>query len=225
MFGLLKRALTPTQSWAEQETLAPDQGSPGQKKVLNVGGNSKEIPIPPEFDGWQHLLLDIDPTGNPDIVCDARNLTDLPPATFDCVYCSHNLEHYFAHDVVKVLTGFIHVLKEDGFACIRVPDIGMVMQTVVRDGLDIDDVLYQSGVGPISVKDVLYGYGVEIAKSGNDFFAHKTGFTTKSLAAALVAAGFDYVFTRPGTLEIAAFAFKNKPNDEYAAMLNITELN
>lgn len=213
MFGLLKRAL------------APSKSLPEQRKVLNVGGNSKEIPIPPEFDGWQHLLLDIDPTGNPDVLCDARQLTDLSPAEFDCVYCSHNLEHYYAHDVAKVLAGFIHVLKDDGFACIRVPDIGLVMQIVVRDGLDIDDVLYQSKSGPITVKDVMYGYGLEIASSGNDFYAHKTGFTKKSLTAALVAAGFDYIFTRESDLEIAAFAFKNKPNDEYAAMLNISAEN
>ena len=31
-------------------------------KVLNVGGNSKRIQIPSCFDGWQHDLLDIDPT-------------------------------------------------------------------------------------------------------------------------------------------------------------------
>jgi len=58
------------------------------KKVLNVGGNSKAIPLPPEYAGWDHLLLDIDPKGNPDVVCDARELMTLPAAQFDAVYCS-----------------------------------------------------------------------------------------------------------------------------------------
>lgn len=51
---------------------------PGVKSVLNVGGGSKLIPIPGYFDGWQHDLLDIDPRGAPDLVCDARELETLP---------------------------------------------------------------------------------------------------------------------------------------------------
>jgi hypothetical protein len=33
-------------------------------RVLNVGGNSKLIPIPSHYAGWEHLLPDIDPRGN-----------------------------------------------------------------------------------------------------------------------------------------------------------------
>ena len=57
------------------------------KKVLNVGGNSKAIPLPPQYSEFEHLLLDIDPKGSPDIVCDARNLTTLESGQFDAVYC------------------------------------------------------------------------------------------------------------------------------------------
>ena len=56
------------------------------------------------------------------------------------------------------------------------------MRSCVERGLDIDDVLYQSPAGPITVLDVIYGYAAEIESSGQDFFAHKTGFTEKSLA-------------------------------------------
>ncbi len=73
------------------------------KKVLNVGGNSKDIPIPSQYSGWQHVLLDIDPRGNPDIVCDARELMSMSKNEYDAIYCSHNLEHYYRHDVRKVL--------------------------------------------------------------------------------------------------------------------------
>ena len=45
-----------------------------EKKVLNVGGNNKAI-LPPQYAGFQHLMLDIDPRGSPDIVCDARMLS------------------------------------------------------------------------------------------------------------------------------------------------------
>ena len=188
------------------------------KKVLNVGGNSKDIALPPQYQDWENMLLDIDPRGKPDVLCDARELDKLPAMAYDAVYCSHNLEHYYRHDVPKVLAGFRHVLKAPGFAHIRVPDMGEVMRQVVQKSMDIDDVLYQSPAGPITVRDVFYGYGPEIERSGNDFFAHKTGFTQKSLLKALQACGFPFVFTMTGNLEVMALAFKEKP-DAYASQL------
>lgn len=188
------------------------------RKVLNVGGNSKEIPLPPQYAGWDHVLLDIDPRGSPDVVCDARELSNLPGSAYDSVYCSHNLEHYYHHDAIKVLSGFVHVLKADGFALIRVPDLGELMRTVVEKNLDIDDFLYQSPAGPITVRDVIYGYGVEIERSGNHFYGHKTGFTQKSLISIVKTAGFQWVFTQVGNLEVVAIAFPNKPT-EYAEKL------
>jgi len=182
------------------------------RKVLNVGGNSKQIPLPPEYAGFDHWLLDIDPRGSPDIVCDARELTTLDEGVFDAVYCSHNLEHYYRHDVPKVLAGFLHVLKEGGFAQIRVPDMSEVMRLAIERGLDIDDVLYTSPSGPIMVLDVFYGYSVEIERSGQDFYAHKTGFTQKSLLAALDRAGFSKTYSTLGNLEISALAFKGTPD-------------
>mgnify|MGYP001209277570 CR=1 FL=1 len=69
------------------------------RKVLNVGGNSKMIPLPPQHTGWENIVLDIDPQGKPDVVCDARRLGQLPGATYDAVYCSHNLQHCYRHDL------------------------------------------------------------------------------------------------------------------------------
>lgn len=188
------------------------------RRVLNVGGNNKAIALPPIYRGWDHLLLDIDPKGKPDVVCDAREMSGLPPATYDAVYCSHNLEHFHRHEIPRVLAGFRHVLKPDGFVHLRVPDIGAVMQTAVQQNLDIDDVLYQSKIGPITVRDVIYGWAVEIERSGNDFFAHKTGFTPKSLGMALHASGFASIFVASVNLEVAAYAFMGKPS-EYATTL------
>jgi len=191
------------------------------KRVLNVGGNSKEIPLPPQYAEFEHLLLDIDPKGSPDIVCDARQLTTLESAQFDAIYCSHNLEHYYRHDVRAVLAGFMHVLKDGGFAHIRVPDIHEVMRGAVERDLDIDDVLYQSPAGPIMVSDVLYGYSVEIERSGHDFFAHKTGFSQKSLSRALLQAGFTKIYSGVGNLEVTAIAFKGVPDKKTCALFNL----
>src|SRR5438270_2089285 len=105
--------------------------APMRRRVLNVGGGSKTTPIPPYYGDWEHVLLDVDPRGRPDIVCDARNLQFLQGGQFDAVYCSHNLEHYHRHDGAKVLRGFHHVLKADGFAEIKVPDLESVIQRIV----------------------------------------------------------------------------------------------
>lgn len=191
------------------------------RTVLNVGGNTKEIPLPEQYAGFEHLLLDIDPKGSPDILCDARKLKTLEPGQFDAVYCSHNLEHYYRHDVKEVLTGFLHVLKEGGTAQIIVPDIEDVMRVTLERGLDIDDVLYTSQAGPIMVLDVLYGYGVEIERSGHDFYAHKTGFTQKSLRNALRNAGFAKIYSGAGGLEINALAFKGVPSRETCGIFGV----
>jgi ubiquinone/menaquinone biosynthesis C-methylase UbiE len=191
------------------------------KKVLNVGGNSKKIPLPAHYAEFEHLLLDIDPRGSPDIVCDARKLTTLAAAQFDAIYCSHNLEHYHRHEVPQVLAGFLHVLKDNGFVHIRVPDIKEVMRLTLERNLDIDDVLYRSPAGPIMVLDVLYGYSVEIERSGQDFFGHKTGFTKKSLEGALRRAGFSKIYSGTANLEVVAFAFRGSPDPSVRTLLNL----
>lgn len=192
------------------------------KRVLNVGGNNKSIQLPPHFSGFEHLLLDIDPRGDPDIVCDARSLSTLDADQFDAVYCSHNLEHYYRHDVPKVLQGFLHVLKQGGFAHLRVPDMQQLMRVTVERGLDIDDVLYQSAMGPIMVLDVIYGHSGEIEQSGQDFYAHKTGFTEKSLLKALQLAGFQTTYVSINELEINALAFKGVPDETTLAMFGLS---
>ena len=210
----------PQQPSAEPTALVP---SPVHPTVLNVGGSTKTIPIPPHYAGWAHLLLDIDPRRGADVVCDARKLAELAAAQFDAVYCSHNLEHYYRHDVPKVLAGFLHVLKDDGFAEIRVPDMPAVFRKIVDDGLDLEDALYQAPVGPIQVIDVIYGWSPEIEKSGNDFFAHKTGFSRKSLCEQLLATGFAEVWDVPpfAPYELRALAFKRALTPDQRRLLGI----
>jgi hypothetical protein len=122
-----------------------------------------------------------------------------------------------------VLRGFLHVLKPDGFAEIKVPDLQSVMRRCVANNLDIGDVLYQSDLGPITVRDVIYGLGREIEQSGRDFFAHKTGFTPKSLAHTLAEAGFvqTYVFVAPDAFETRALAFKAMPSAAQQKLLRL----
>jgi SAM-dependent methyltransferase len=193
----------------------------GVQRVLNVGGATKKIPLPAPYSGWRHDLLDIDPAGGAEIVCDARNMLELPAASYDAVYCSHNLEHYYRHDLPGVLAGFLHVLKPAGFADVRVPDMLAVFEAVTRKGMDIDDALYDSPAGPVSVNDVIYGLGRQIAASGVDFYAHKNGFTPRSLARALRGAGFAELFVTSGPYEVAALAFRRAPTPEQRTLFRL----
>ena len=194
------------------------------RNVLNVGGGSKLIAIPPHYAGWSQLMLDIDANAKPDVLADARELERLEPALFDAVYCSHNLEHYYAHDVPKVLAGFAHVLKPEGFAEIRVPDVAAVAREMTERGRDMEDVLYTSPAGPITVRDVLYGLGRAIQKTGVDFYAHKTGFTRRSLGDALRRAGFGTVYRLEplAAFELRAVALRSAPGDSLGILLGLT---
>ena len=92
------------------------------------------------------------------------------------------------------------------------------MQAMLERNLDIDEPLYLSTAGPISTRDVIYGYGAEIERTGNDFFAHKTGFTPTSLQRVLNAAGFPFVLLAKGELEILALAFQKPPTPQQFQM-------
>ncbi|HEY4066246.1 MAG TPA: methyltransferase domain-containing protein [Burkholderiaceae bacterium] len=190
-------------------------------RVLDVGANSKLIGIPEHYAGWNHLLLDIAPGPDIDLQMDARALADYGGARFDSIYSSHNLEHFYPHDVPKVLAGFVHVLKPDGFVDIRVPDLNSVLKAVVDRGMELDDVLYVSQAGPISAHDVIYGWGAQIERSGVDFFAHKRGFSAKSLTLALDAAGFVHIHTAVDNFEVRAVAFKTEPSAAQRQALGI----
>lgn len=198
---------------------------PTRRNVLNVGGGSKAIALPPHYAGWGHLMLDVDPAAHPDVLLDARELARLDAGLFDAVYCSHNLEHYYAHDVPKVLAGFAHVLKHDGFAEIRVPDIGAVAREVAERGRDMEDILYLSPAGPISVRDVLYGFGRAIEKTGTEFYAHKTGFTRRALVTALGRTGFDHVYALAplAAFEIRAVALCSPAASYHRTLLGLGE--
>lgn len=179
-------------------------------RVLNIGGGpTRELPI--IYRGWEQVLLDIDPDVRPDIVCDAKNLRTLPARKYDAAYSSHMLEHFHKHEVPAVLAGMNHVLKRDGFVHLNVPDIGEVVRLMAEGNRDINDVWYMAGDHPITFHDVIYGWGIQVA-SGNAFYAHKTGFTRKSLTKALRGAGFVKVMTAPDKGgNIHAFAFKQEP--------------
>lgn len=169
--------------------------------VLNVGCGPERVP--PGYQDWEVVTVDIDPRVGSDLVADGRDLAIVGSASFDAVYCSHNLEHYPPEDVQTVLRGFLRVLRPGGAVEVRVPDIGTV-RDILAAGAKETDIAYLSGAGPITYRDMIDGWGKQI-EAGNDHYRHLTSFDIDSLREALVDAGFSEVSIKiaPG-LELIA---------------------
>lgn len=178
------------------------------KTVLHVGcgGNDiRSLPLPFQDGSWEEIRYDIDPAALPDVVGRLQDMSLLEDGTVDAIFSSHNIEHVWAFEVQGVLTEFRRILKPDGFALILCPDIISVAQAITQGYLE--EAVYESPAGPITAMDILYGYHVSI-KEGNHFMAHKTAFTTDTLARHLDIAGFpSTVIARDKLLGLHALAF------------------
>lgn len=147
-----------------------------------------------------------------DYVLDARQLGEYEGPGFDVVYCSHTLEHFEPGDVPLVLKGFAHVLKDDGFVEIRVPDIGELAKLLIEKVLDLNHVVYTSFAGvPVTIGHLIWGYGPEVYGMG-EVMRHKCGFTQFTLAQ-LLSRDFTYVVPghNPNNCELQMLAYKQKP--------------
>jgi len=136
---------------------------------------------------WIETRFDIDPAAKPDILGSMLDMTGIPDASMDALFSSHNLEHLQTHEVPRALSEFLRVLRPDGFAVITCPDLQAIAERVAQDKLT--EVIYRSPAGPITPLDVLYGHGPALAK-GNQYMAHRTGFTLRTLISALRQSGF-----------------------------------
>lgn len=182
------------------------------RNVLHTGcGTYSPRKLQAMFRGedWRETRLDIDGSVRPDIVCSVHDMTSfVPSGAYDAVWSSHHIEHLHAHEVPRAFKEFFRVLKADGFALIRCPDLESVAEALVRDGLD--HTAYVSPAGPISVLDMLYGHGGSIAR-GNTAMRHHTGFTADRLGRLLIDAGFAEVHTkRAADFDLWAVAFMDQ---------------
>jgi SAM-dependent methyltransferase len=182
------------------------------RQVLHVGcGPYIEAKLHPTFrtNNFREVRLDIDPAVEPDIVASMTDMSVVQDGTMDAVWSSHNVEHLFAHEVPIALREFARVLKPTGFAMITLPDLQAVARLIADDKLM--DAAYSSPAGPITPLDIVYGHRGSVAR-GNHFMAHRTGFTAKTLAAALKFVGFRHVEVAIGTsFDLWAIAYKNVP--------------
>ena len=187
------------------------------KTLLNVGcGYSNKSQLK-GFDNnnWNEIRFDIDEDVNPDIVGTLTDMSLVETASVDAVYSAYNIDHIYAHEVPIALGEFFRVLKDDGIAFIRCPDIQSVCEAVVQDKLI--DIFYETEDGQkISPLDILLGNREELA-FGNEYMAKKCGFTYSALDASFSVAGFKARYggrlpTNGG--ELGMVAFKQEKSEE-----------
>ena len=190
---LLRRVALPGVSSEQDESEKSLATSPFERpgrSFLHVGcGRASKPNVGPGFlsDDWNEIRLDIDPMVAPDVVATMLDMAQVPTESVDAVYSSHNIEHLYPHEVPVAFTEFFRVLKPTGLLVLTCPDLQSLCRLIVEDKLD--EPAYLSPAGPIAPLDVLYGHRVAMA-AGNLYMAHRTGFTLKTLAAAVGAAGF-----------------------------------
>lgn len=178
-----------------------------KKKMLNAGAGStvaKRIQPLLTSHEWEEVRLDVDGSVNPDIVGSITDLAKLcRPASFDAIWCSHLMEHLYAHEIHPTFVQFREVLKPDGFALIMSPDLEAVAQHLLTQGLGA--VAYVSPAGPIRPLDMIYGHS-GVIEQGRHHMAHKTGFSCDRMGNLLLSAGFPTVSVRSGNFEVCALA-------------------
>jgi SAM-dependent methyltransferase len=162
--------------------------------------------VPSFFSSWRQVRVDIDPAAQPDVVADITDLTGIASGVADALWTAHCLEHLFETDVPAALGEIRRVLKDDGFACIVVPDLQRIAPYIAEDRMH--EVLYTAPAGPVTAHDVVFGYGPAIGR-GQVAMAHRCGFTPSVMTRALTAAGFGgYALLRRANLELAAVVRK-----------------
>lgn len=147
---------------------------------------------------YAEVRLDISPETQPDIVASMVEMGEI--GEYECINCSHALEHLSPHDVPVALSEFLRVLKPRGFAVIAVPDLEDVKAT--------EEILFEAPCGPIAGLDLIYGY--RKALPTQPYMAHRTGFTQRTLHEALMGAGFaNVVVQRMPHYNLLAIAAKS----------------
>jgi hypothetical protein len=188
-------------------------------RVLNIGAGPKGAQLPPLYDGWEVVRLDVEPRYEPDLLMDALDLDTLEAGQFDATYASHLLEHIYPTDLKRFMAGVRHVLTDDGFAEFIVPDALGACRIAVQAG-SLDAFCYESPAGTILAWDMLYGYMPYQEYYGKPM-CHHNGFDRDRLTATLREYGFPITYSRAANLAIDAIGCKTDLSIELKRRMGI----
>jgi SAM-dependent methyltransferase len=195
-----------------------------RRVLLNAGcGRASNLRLPRVFRNWRQIRVDIDPEAEPDLVANVSDLSAIPDRTVDAIWCAHCVEHLFAHEVPLALSEFRRVLRDDGFACIIVPDLQEISHWIASDRLH--ETIYESSAGPVTAHDMVWGYGPAIERGATQM-AHHCGFTPTLFLERLKEAGFAEIVLRrrKNSLELAGLALQTPSESAERRRKRMTEL-
>ena len=187
------------------------------KKLMKIflhagcGDQSQSDVIGFDNDNWKEIRFDIDERVNPDIVGTMTDMKSVETGSVDAVYSSHNIVNLFPHEVPIALTEFYRVLNEDGMVVITCSDLQSIGKAILQDKLL--EKLYSSPAGPVTAFDILYGHR-KATLEGNEYMAHKGGFTYSTLYKSFKEVGFQAMAGGRKGYNIYLVAFKQRKPDE-----------
>lgn len=175
--------------------------------VLNVGCGSTPLNQQSGYFGtWKEIRVDTESNPTVDLVNSITDLSSVPSHSVDAIWASHVLEHNYWHEVPTILRTMLRVLKSNGFAVIRVPDLGSIADRIPDRLLDP---VYESSSGPIAPIDMIYSARWLVEQHGNGM-AHKTGFTEQSMRTILSALQIRHTIKK-GSFELHVIIFPQEP--------------
>lgn len=182
--------------------------------ILNVGCGTTPLKNQTNaFDGWKELRVDSYENETVDLLSSITDLKEIEDESVDALWACHVVEHCYWHDLPKVFNSMIRVLKKDGFAVIRVPDLASIADKI-KDGLL--DTIYDSPGGEICVIDMIYSKREYVEKYGEGM-CHRTGFTPKSMVQILQSLGIQALVSNRG-FEVVAIIYKDKIPENFLNM-------
>lgn len=175
-------------------------------RLLNIGCGPASLALPPYYDDWEVVRLDIDPVHQPNILMDALDVGELAGEDYDAAYASHLIEHIYVWELERFLVGCYQALAPDGYLQLRVPDALAACRAAAKAGT-LDAVCYHSAVGDVTAWDMLYGHAA-YQHQFHEPMAHHNGFEQDTLTATLQLYGLRQVYIARNEWEMMAIGCK-----------------
>jgi hypothetical protein len=206
-----------------EQTQPSHRGSSLHRRVLCIGGGNELASMPYHYAAWNKTLLSEQLREGAHLLKSTLRLSEREEATFDAVYCSHQLKNHALHEGGQILNGIRRLLKPGGFVHLKVPDVTVLMHQMLKSGHDLEDVAYISAVGPISYHDVFWGLSTALGDPGRPGAGHKSGYSLKVLNRVLSDNGFMDLrhIGEQGGSELEVIAAVDRLHDDYRILLGL----